>query len=52
VTNCDQLFFELVTPACRAVIDLQPINDQVTNYLYKIQIEISTIYIVVKRDPL
>jgi hypothetical protein len=44
VTNCDQLFFELVTAATRATSDLQPISDQVTNYIYKIQIEISTIY--------
>lgn len=34
MTNYDQLFFELVITASRAISDLQPINDQVTNYLY------------------
>lgn len=34
MTNYAQLFFELVTPASRANSDLQPISDQVTNYLY------------------
>lgn len=34
MTNYDQLFFELVIPASHASRDLQPIDDQVTNYLY------------------
>jgi hypothetical protein len=38
MTNYDQLFFELVTPARRANHDFQTISDQVTNYIYKIQI--------------
>ena len=38
MTNCDQVFFELVIAAGRANRDLQPISDQVTNYIYKIQL--------------